>query len=67
MRSTVRDSVGPNGLPLLLYHSFLSFTDEHHRLIRAALPTRKTFFHDLRALTRYLLFAYLDALMDFMR
>ena len=40
-----------------LYHTFLSFTDEHYRLIRAALPTRKTFFDDLRALTRYLLFA----------
>ena len=49
-----------------LYHTFLSFTDEHYRLIRAALPTRKTFFDDLRALTRYLLFPNWDALMDFM-
>ena len=49
-----------------LYHTFLSFTDEHYRLIRATLPTRKTFFDDLRALTRYLLFAHWDALMDFM-
>jgi hypothetical protein len=49
-----------------LYHTFLSFTDEHYRLIRATLPTRKTFFDDLRALTRYLLFANWDALMDFM-
>jgi len=39
-----------------LYHSFLSFTNDHYRLIRAALATRKTFFDDLRALTRYLLF-----------
>jgi len=49
-----------------LYHTFLSFSDEHYRLIRATLPTRKTFFDDLRALTRYLLFANWDALMDFM-
>lgn len=49
-----------------LYHTFLSFTDEHYRLIRAALPTRKTFFDDLRALTRYMLFANWDALLDFM-
>ena len=49
-----------------LYHTFLSFTDENYRLIRAVLPTRKTFFDDLRALTRYMLFANWDALMDFM-
>lgn len=49
-----------------LYHTFLSFTDEHYRLIRATLPTRQTFFDDLRALTRYLLFESWDALMDFM-
>jgi hypothetical protein len=49
-----------------LYHSFLSFTDERYRLIRATLPTRKTFFDDLRALTRYLLFPNWDALTDFM-
>ena len=49
-----------------LYHSLLSFTDEHYRLIRATLPSRKTFFDDLRALTRYMLFLNWDALMDFM-
>jgi hypothetical protein len=49
-----------------LYHTFLSFTDERYRLVRAHLPTRKTFFDDLRALTRYLLFPSWDALMDFM-
>ena len=49
-----------------LYHTLLSFSDQHYRLIRATLPTRKTFFDDLRALTRYLLFANWDALMDFM-
>lgn len=49
-----------------LYHAFLDFCDEKYRLIRAALPTRQTFFDDLRALTRYLLFVDWDALMDFM-
>jgi hypothetical protein len=49
-----------------LYHTFLHFCDEKYRLIRTALPTRQTFFDDLRALTRYLLFADWDALMDFM-
>lgn len=49
-----------------LYHTFLDFCDEKYRLIRAALPTRQSFFDDLRALTRYLLFTDWDALMDFM-
>lgn len=49
-----------------LYHPFLSFTDAHYRLIRAHLPTRKTFFDDLRALTRYRLFPSWAALRDFM-
>jgi hypothetical protein len=49
-----------------LYHTFLSFTDENYRLIRAELPTRQTFFDDLRALTRYILFPNWDALLDFM-
>jgi len=49
-----------------LYHTFLSFTDERYRLVRANLPTRMTFFDDLRTLTRYLLFPSWDALMDFM-
>jgi hypothetical protein len=49
-----------------LYHTFLHFCDDKYRLIRAALPTRQTFFDDLRALTRYMLFVDWDALMDFM-
>ncbi len=49
-----------------LYHTFLSFTDANYRLIRAALPTRQTFFDDLRALTRYILFPNWNGLMDFM-
>jgi hypothetical protein len=49
-----------------LYHTFLSFTDENYRLIRAELPTRQTFFDDIRALLRYVLFANWDTLLDFM-
>ena len=36
-----------------LFHTVLGLTYEHYRLIRATLPTRKTFFQDLHALTRY--------------
>lgn len=49
-----------------LFHTFLSFTDANYRLIRATLPTRQTFFDDVRALTRYLPFANWGALLDFM-
>jgi hypothetical protein len=49
-----------------LDHTFLSLADERYRLIRATLPTRQTFFDDLRALTRYWLLPNWDALMDFM-
>lgn len=49
-----------------LYPTFLDFCDQNYRLIRAALPTRQTFFDDLRALTRYMLFADWDTLLDFM-
>ena len=49
-----------------LFHTVLGFTDEHYRLIRATLPTRKTFFQDLRALTRYLHFPSWEGLLRFM-
>lgn len=49
-----------------LYHTFLSFTDQNYQLIRSVLPTRKTFFDDVRALTRYMLFNSWDAMLDFM-
>ena len=35
-------------------------------MIRDTLPTRKTFFHDIRALLRYMCFPSWDELMDFM-
>lgn len=49
-----------------LFHSFLTFCDESYRLIRTQLPTRRTFFDDLRALLRYQCFASWTTLMDFM-
>ncbi|MDO9542357.1 MAG: ISNCY family transposase, partial [Kiritimatiellia bacterium] len=49
-----------------LFHSFMTFCDESYRLIRAALPTRKTFFEHIRTLTYYINFASWAAMMDFM-
>ncbi|MCX6997974.1 MAG: ISNCY family transposase [Kiritimatiellaeota bacterium] len=50
----------------LLMHTFLAFGDDAYQLIRATLPTRKTFFDDIRALTRYICFPSWAAMMDFM-
>ncbi len=50
----------------LLTHTFLAYCDDAYRLIRAKLPTRKTFFDDVRALLRYMCFPSWEAMMDFM-
>jgi hypothetical protein len=50
----------------LLTHTFLAYCDDAYRLIRATLPTRKTFFEHIRALMHYHCFASWDAMMDFM-
>jgi len=49
-----------------LFHTLLDFMDGRYRLIRKKLPSRKTFFDDMRALTRYICFESWDALMSFM-
>jgi hypothetical protein len=49
-----------------LFHTFLELKDEKYRLLREALPTRKTFFNDIRALTRYVCFDSWTHMMDFM-
>ena len=49
-----------------LFHTLLDLTDQKYQLIRQHLPTRKTFFDDLRALTRYLYFDSWDNLLSFM-
>lgn len=50
----------------LLFHTVLELLDEKYKLLRSHLPTRKTFFDDLRALTRYLYFDSWDHLLTFM-
>lgn len=49
-----------------LFHTLLDFIDDKYRLIRKKLPSRKTFFDDIRALTRYICFENWDHLMNFM-
>lgn len=48
------------------FHSFLTFCDDAYRLIRATLPTRKTFFEHIRCLMHYHCFPSWNAMMDFM-
>ncbi len=49
-----------------LFHTFLGLIDEKYHIIRKKLPTRKTFFDDIRALTRYIYFDSWNDLLVFM-
>jgi hypothetical protein len=49
-----------------LFHTVLDLMDKKYELIRRTLPTRKTFFQDIRALTRYICFGSWGELMLFM-
>ena len=49
-----------------LCHTVLGWVDQKYHLVRQALAARQTFFQDLQALTRYLLFESWDHLLDFM-
>lgn len=49
-----------------LCHTVLQLADSKYQRVRAALGTRKTFFDDIRALTRYLFFESWEHLLDFM-
>ena len=49
-----------------LFHTVLDVTDEKYKLIRNELPTRQTFFDDIRALTRYIYFESWDVMLIFM-
>jgi hypothetical protein len=49
-----------------LFHTVLDLLDQKYQLLRAHLPTRKPFFEDLRALTRYMSFDSWDHLLTFM-
>ena len=49
-----------------LFHTVLDVIDEKYKLIRSDLPTRQTFFDDIRALTRYIYFESWDEMLTFM-
>jgi hypothetical protein len=49
-----------------LFHTLLDFMDDKYRLLRKKLPSRKTFFDDIRALTTYICFDSWEHLMNFM-
>jgi hypothetical protein len=49
-----------------LFHTVLEMRDKKYELVRSELPTRQTFFDDIRALTRYIYFESWDAMLIFM-
>jgi hypothetical protein len=49
-----------------LTHTIQEITNGAYQVLRKKLGARKTFFQDLRALTRYLVFDSWDALFQFM-
>jgi hypothetical protein len=49
-----------------LFHTVLEWCDDKYALIRQVLARRQTFFDDIRALTRYMIFENWPHLMDFM-
>jgi hypothetical protein len=50
----------------LLCHTVLAWSDEQDALLRRVLARRQTFFADIRALTRYMVFDSWDQLMNVM-
>jgi hypothetical protein len=49
-----------------LFHTVFEWCDDKYALIRHVLARRQTFFDDMRALTRYMVFESWHHLMDFM-
>jgi len=49
-----------------LFHTVLEWSDPKYALLRQTLARRQTFFHDIQALMRYMVFDHWDHLMDFM-
>ena len=49
-----------------LFHTVMAWTDAKYGALREALVRRETFFDDVRALTRYMVFESWSHLMDFM-
>ena len=49
-----------------LFHTVLEWGDDKYARLRQVLARRQTFFHDIQALMRYMVFDHWDHLMDFM-
>ena len=49
-----------------LFHTVLTWCDDKYVLLRKTLARRQTFFDDIQALTRYMVFRSWQHLMDFM-
>ena len=49
-----------------LFHTALGLGSQVYQAVRRALAVRRTFFNDLRALTRYLYFSGWEELLTFM-
>lgn len=49
-----------------LFHTVMQWSDEQYVVLRQTLARRQTFFDDIRALTRYMVFESWHHLMDFM-
>jgi hypothetical protein len=49
-----------------LFHTVLEWGDDKSALLRHVLARRQTFFHDIQALMRYMVFDHWDHLMEFM-
>ena len=49
-----------------LFHTVLEWSDDQYALLRRVLARRQTFFDDIRAFTRYMVFDSWDHLIDFM-
>jgi len=49
-----------------LFHTVLEWSDDKYALLRQVLARRQTFFQDIQALMRYMVFDSWDHLMDFM-
>jgi hypothetical protein len=49
-----------------LFHTVLEWSDDKYALLRQVLARRQTFFNDIQALMRYMVFASWDHLINFM-
>jgi hypothetical protein len=49
-----------------LFHTVLEWSDDKYALLRRVLARRQTFFNDIQALMRYMVFDHWEHLMDFM-